>query len=92
MILPSGVNKATGLRAALDELGLSRHNTVGVGDAENDHAFLSTCGCAVAVAGALPALREKADLVTQGDAGAGVEELCARLLADDLAGAAPADA
>jgi hydroxymethylpyrimidine pyrophosphatase-like HAD family hydrolase len=86
MILPSGVNKATGLRAALDDLGLSRHNTVGVGDAENDHAFLSTCGCAVAVAGALPALREKADLVTQGDAGAGVEELCARLLTDDLAG------
>jgi len=86
MILPSGVNKATGLRIALDELGLSRHNTVGVGDAENDHAFLSTCGCAVAVAGALPALREKADLVTHGDAGAGVEELCARLLADDLAG------
>jgi hydroxymethylpyrimidine pyrophosphatase-like HAD family hydrolase len=86
MILPSGVNKATGLRVALDELGLARHNTVGVGDAENDHAFLSTCGCAVAVAGALPALREKADLVTQGDAGAGVEELCARLLADDLSG------
>ena len=44
-------------------LGLSRHNTVGVGDAENDHAFLSACGCAVAVAGALPALREKADHV-----------------------------
>src|SRR5215471_3195797 len=40
MILPSGVNKATGLRAALKELGLSPHNVVGVGDAENDHAFL----------------------------------------------------
>ena len=40
MILPSGVNKATGLAAALEELGLSPHNVVGVGDAENDHAFL----------------------------------------------------
>jgi hydroxymethylpyrimidine pyrophosphatase-like HAD family hydrolase len=86
MILPSGVNKATGLQAALDELGLSRGNTVGVGDAENDHAFLAACGCGVAVAGALPALREKADLVTAGDAGAGVEELCGRLVSDDLAG------
>jgi hydroxymethylpyrimidine pyrophosphatase-like HAD family hydrolase len=86
MILPSGVNKATGLQAALDELGLSALNTVGVGDAENDHAFLGTCGCAVAVAGALPALREKADLVTAGDDGAGVEELCDRLVDQDLAG------
>ena len=45
MILPSGVNKATGLNAALLELGLSRHNVVGVGDAENDHAFLGMCEC-----------------------------------------------
>src|ERR1044072_5198018 len=40
MILPTGVNKATGLAAALSKLGISRHNTVGVGDAENDEAFL----------------------------------------------------
>ena len=46
MVLPSGVNKATGLAAALEELGLSPHNVVGVGDAENDHAFLRRCGCA----------------------------------------------
>ena len=39
MVLPSGVNKATGLSAALVELGLSRHNVVAVGDAENDHAL-----------------------------------------------------
>src|SRR5439155_24116391 len=48
MVLPSGINKAVGLRAALDDLGLSAHNAVGVGDAENDHAFLSVCECAVA--------------------------------------------
>jgi HAD superfamily hydrolase (TIGR01484 family) len=41
MILPSGLNKATGLSAALGQLGLSPHNVVGIGDAENDHAFLS---------------------------------------------------
>jgi len=45
MILPSGVNKGTGLLAALDELGLSPHNTLGFGDAENDHAFLGMCEC-----------------------------------------------
>ena len=46
MVLPTGVNKALGLSAALAELGLSPHNAVGVGDAENDHAFLALCGCA----------------------------------------------
>jgi hydroxymethylpyrimidine pyrophosphatase-like HAD family hydrolase len=84
MVLPSGINKATGLRAALEELQLSPHNTVAIGDAENDHAFLSASECGVAVANALPALREKADVVTRGDHGAGVEELVEQLLKDDL--------
>lgn len=89
MVLPSGVNKATGLRAALEELGLSPHNTVGVGDAENDHAFLSECECAVAVANALPALKDRADVVTAGDHGEGVQELIAELVDGDLARWAP---
>jgi len=89
MILPSGVNKATGLTAALDELGLSPHNCVAVGDAENDHAFLARAECGVAVANALPALKEIADLVTGGDHGAGVRELIAQMLASDLAELAP---
>jgi hydroxymethylpyrimidine pyrophosphatase-like HAD family hydrolase len=88
MVLPSGVNKATGLAAALAELGLSAHNAVGVGDAENDHAFLAACECGVAVANALPALKAAADLVTTGDHGAGVAELIDRLIRDDLAGVA----
>lgn len=90
MVLPAGVNKATGLRAALAELNLSVHNAVGVGDAENDHAFLSICECAVAVANALPALKDKADIVTSADHGAGVTELIEEMLADDLAQREPA--
>jgi HAD superfamily hydrolase (TIGR01484 family) len=40
MLLPTNVNKGTGLDAGLRELGYSRHNTVGCGDAENDHISL----------------------------------------------------
>ena len=58
MVLPAGVNKATGPTAALDSLGLTAHEVVGVGDAENDHAFLSLCEFFAAVANALPALKE----------------------------------
>jgi hydroxymethylpyrimidine pyrophosphatase-like HAD family hydrolase len=84
MVLPSGVNKATGLAAALAELGLSPHNAVGVGDAENDHAFLKVCECSAAVANALPAVKDTADVVTRGDHGAGVAELIDELIANDL--------
>lgn len=84
MVLPSGVNKATGLTIALEELGLSPHNTVGVGDAENDYDFLSLCQCSVAVANALVMLKEGVDLVTNGERGAGVSELIDRLIASDL--------
>jgi HAD superfamily hydrolase (TIGR01484 family) len=82
MVLPPGVNKASGLEAALAEMRLSPLNVIGVGDAENDHAFLRLCGCSVAVANALPAVKETADLVTKGARGAGVEELVGHLLAE----------
>jgi HAD superfamily hydrolase (TIGR01484 family) len=84
MILPAGVNKGTGLRRALKELQLSAHNIVGVGDAENDHVFLELCECSVAVANALPSIKQRVDLVTRADHGAGVAELVAQLEADDL--------
>lgn len=84
MILPSGTSKATGLAAALKEMGLSPHNVVAVGDAENDHALLALCECSVAVANALPMLREKADFVTAAANGQGVAELINEIIDGDL--------
>ena len=84
MLLPSGVNKQTGLALALEELCLSMRNTVAVGDAENDHAMLAASECGVAVANALDSLKQRADLVTRGARGAGVEELIDRIIEDDL--------
>ena len=88
MVLPAGAHKGTGLAAAVAALGLSLRNTVAVGDAENDHALIAGAECGVAVANALPALKQRADLVTEGRAGAGVIELAGRLLVDDLASVA----
>ena len=85
MVLPSGINKVTGLAAALKELGLSMHNIIGIGDAENDHAFLRTVGLGVAVANANEAIKQSAELVTSGACGQGVEELIDQLLKDEYA-------
>ena len=84
MVLPAGVNKASGLQAALEDLGLSAHNVVSVGDAENDHAFLQASGYAVAVANALPAIKDEADLITTQARGAGVAELIEAVLKNDV--------
>ena len=86
MVLPAGVNKATGLAAALDAMGLSPRNVVGVGDAENDHAFLQMCECSVAVANALDTVKDTAGMVTSKPRGEGVEELIDLLIDTDLKG------
>ncbi len=41
MVLASGINKESGLRAALEALDISPLNVIGVGDAENDEASVS---------------------------------------------------
>ena len=89
MILPTGTNKMTGLCSALEELKLSPHNVIGIGDAENDHAFLRSCECSVAVANAIDALKERADFVTAAARGAGVAELIDKLIENDASDILP---
>ena len=89
MLLPGGVTKGTGLDAALTVLALSAHNMVSIGDAENDHAFLAMSECAVAVADAIPALRERADYVTRAPGPRGVIEFLQEHLVNDLAALIP---
>lgn len=79
MVLPPGINKASGLAAALAELELSPANVVGVGDAENDHAFMHYCGCSAAVANALPKVKDEADVVLQQPRGHGVMDLLTQI-------------
>jgi HAD superfamily hydrolase (TIGR01484 family) len=83
MVLPPGVNKKTGLAAALERLGMSFEDAVGVGDAENDLAFLGECELSVAVANALPSVIERTHLVTASPSTEGVEELARLLLRAD---------
>lgn len=81
LILPKGVNKASGLSHALASLELRHHQVVAVGDEENDIELLSGCGLAVAVGNAAPALKAVADLVLPGKSGQSVRHLANMLLA-----------
>ncbi len=84
MILPAGINKAKGLETVLEEMHLSMHNVVAIGDAENDNAMLQAAECSVAVSNALDAVKNQTDSVTFGDHGKGVIELVDALLENDL--------
>jgi hydroxymethylpyrimidine pyrophosphatase-like HAD family hydrolase len=88
MVLPAGVDKGTGLAAALRAMAIDARRAVGVGDAENDLDFLGLCGLSVAVANALPRVKARVDRVTRGDHGDGVVEIIDSLGAGDASPAA----
>ncbi|HET7728956.1 MAG TPA: HAD family hydrolase [Usitatibacter sp.] len=90
MVLPPGCNKASGLKHALAELGLSPRNVVAAGDGENDHALLEMAEYSVATANAIASLKDAADRVTQATHGQGVLEIITGLLESDLADMPPA--
>lgn len=74
MLLPAGVDKASGFAAAARDLGIDPAAFVAFGDAENDAPFLGVAGLGVAMADAVPGLKELADVVLDGAGGGAVVE------------------
>ncbi len=72
MLLPASISKSSGLRELLGALGVSRHNALGIGDAENDHELLRCCEYGVAVEWGSHSLKQHADEVIAGDGPAAV--------------------
>jgi len=89
MVTPPGVNKGSGLRAAVAELGESLAATVAVGDGENDLPLIGEAGVGVAVANAVDQLKALAEVVLDEPNGAGIVKLCTSLVDDDLASLLP---
>jgi hydroxymethylpyrimidine pyrophosphatase-like HAD family hydrolase len=83
MVLPSAVNKATGLMTALSRLMIPPSEVVAIGDGENDHSLLAAVGLGIAVQNAVPLLKEAAAFVTEQPASRGVIEVIDRLLANE---------
>lgn len=83
MILPNGINKASGLKHALNVLNIPASKTWAIGDAENDIDFLRSVGFPAAVFNALPSVKAQAVFTATREAGEGVEELIEKILAED---------
>ena len=72
MVLPRGVDKAAGVLAALQALGVEPAHAAAAGDGENDVALLSAVGYGIAVANAVPQLKTVARHVCADVGGHGV--------------------
>jgi hydroxymethylpyrimidine pyrophosphatase-like HAD family hydrolase len=72
MILPPGVNKATGLAAILSELGLSPANAMCIGDGENDVPVYELCGLRAALKNSVQQLKDLAHYISDKEDGEGV--------------------
>jgi hydroxymethylpyrimidine pyrophosphatase-like HAD family hydrolase len=80
MLLPSSVNKATGVQRALEELGRSECNMVVFGDAENDLPMFAIAGVAVAPRGSVATVAAKADVRLSQPGGTGLAEYIFKLV------------
>lgn len=89
IIAPVDVNKASGVKEALRQLGLSAHNLAVIGDAENDLALFHLAEHSVAVQNADAAIKACADRTTLGAYCDGFLELARGLTEDDLSYAEP---
>ena len=72
MLLPAGISKGTGVQHALRFLGLSFHDVLAFGDAENDLPFFEVCGWPACPADGMWVVKEQADLIFPGENGEAV--------------------
>lgn len=89
IVSPNGVNKASGVKEALRQLGISAHNLVAIGDAQNDLALFQSAEHAVALSNAHPLLKQCANRTTANAHCDGFLELARDLMESDLAYAPP---
>ncbi len=74
MIMPKGIDKGSGIVKAAEIYRIDRKNLAGIGDAENDLKMFGVAGVKVAVANAVDALKDEADIVCSEPYGDGVTE------------------
>lgn len=74
MLLPKGISKGAGVGQVIRKLGLSFHDVLALGDAENDLDLFEACGWAGCPSNAVSALKEQADWIFPGEDGDAISQ------------------
>jgi len=72
MLVPPGISKGDGVSQAMRALGLSPHDVLALGDAENDLDLFAACGWTACPVNAVPELKDRADWIFPGENGFGI--------------------
>jgi hydroxymethylpyrimidine pyrophosphatase-like HAD family hydrolase len=72
MLLPAGVSKGSGVQQVLRVLGLSSHDVLALGDAENDLPLFDACGFSGCPGDSLASVQKRVDWVFPGVHGDGI--------------------
>ena len=81
---PPDVDKAKGLEMVCKNLGITKDDVIVFGDNNNDLTMIQWAGCGVAVANALPEIKEIADRVSPKEMSEGVAAVLEEVFADIL--------
>jgi len=83
MILPKGIDKGVGLLKFKELIGFSG-KIIAIGDSENDYSLFKVADIKIAVANAIPQIKEIADIVTVNPNGLGVIEILDKILSGQI--------
>lgn len=83
-ILRAGQDKATGLQALLDHLGLAAADCVAVGDGPNDAGMLALAGRSYCMADGMKTAKAAAKALAPAAAPDGIAQLCRKSVAGDI--------
>lgn len=80
MALPVGIDKGTGLNAAVAELGFDTNDVVRIGDGQNDVPLLRAAGLGVTLKPAEAAAKDAGGIIIDLEPGSAVIEIINRIL------------
>lgn len=71
-LVEKGLNKAEGIKKAIEIMGIKRENTVAIGDSNNDYDMIEYAGVGVAMANSQQTILDIADYITASNHDCGV--------------------
>jgi Cof subfamily protein (haloacid dehalogenase superfamily) len=81
-ILPLGMSKGAGLKLLIEDMNVAPENVMALGDGDNDIEMIQLAGIGVAMANAMPRVKEVADYITASNDEDGVAQAIERYVLD----------
>lgn len=79
-LVKKGLNKAEGIKKAIEIMGIKRENTVAIGDSNNDYDMIEYAGVGVAMANSQQSILDIADYITDSNHDCGVAKAIEKIL------------